>query len=1131
MAFNALKSAGLASAGIVVLASMAFAGTPEAGGGIGGHRIDNKIDAPTKYHPQSVMVPTLTPSGKVFYGKKNRGTIADAASKGVDNNNSLLSPRSNTPPGATQSNTRASRGVVAAGKSNNARGAFSSDNARLERGPQITRDGQYVVFQSGATNLVPNDTNGQFDIFRLKLSDGSITQVDTYDGTNAQVTAQYAGDYNNSMCPAASSDGRYVAFYTDKKLAADDTDILQDCYIKDMTTGAAKRLSGGITHPERGTNPCGSTQTDFTYYINLWGLDISNDGQHVAFLFPDSTICDSFNAGIVYPNGYLYNWTGSIATGARTIWTERDPGLQPPQYYADTMNDLRISGDGRLIAFWSDDDLGVTGSVSFNMLGLNLDAAGAFTTGAFYALNTSNGNVPHPGGSSLLFPGGATAGPTSVSDNAAGRILGYLSNVTSPSSGRAFFTKNLTTGAAQQLSGVVPVVSPGTDRNQPGNSGIRYQNQNYVSPSGTNIYITTSYDYSATPFPNDLPDQGSFAEGTSFERLAIHEVNVASPSTRHIANYPGTTAPPLLSAQFRPSVDATGTKMLFTAADGGHTKNGQSAFNYDLYVTDLATRANTALLSPATVAGQTNDHSEGSAISADGNWVVYTTGASNVEAGDNNGFTDVVLFDVVGGTSSVISKGPAAVAANAPANQVRADRGFINGSGTDTNVLIQGDPAPTVDKSSISADGGKVAYTSTATNLTADVIPTASGAVTRQVYVYTRSGGTTELVSKNSSGAVADEFNFSPALSGDGNMVAFITRATNLGYTEPSGVQQIVLKDISTAGGLGAVTLVSASSTAAGSGASDNSYSCQIGGSAGSYKVVFDSIAMDLTAITNATNDEGVEVFLYDVASATNSCVSLKSDGAPYKSPSFVSGTGPTWDSVNPSISHNGQYVIFSSDANLVPSDTTPASPNSATAGAPRSLYRYTVASGPSSLVQVNVDSAGVEQSQYVDDGGSNHDLGVSGYAAITNDGNTAFFWTEQPLDPTDTNMNRDLYAKDLTAAGTKGVTRVALENASTQANSLGGKFEFDAGGNFTKPTRMDDPTISDTNAQHIKVAFSSDNPNLVAGDTNGHFDIFIADFLLGGAVVTSTPTPVVTATPTPTPASAVNETNWNLYH
>src|SRR5690606_30726839 len=52
-----------------------------------------------------------------------------------------------------------------------------------------------------------------------------------------------------------------------------------------------------------------------------------------------------------------------------------------------------------------------------------------------------------------------------------------------------------------------------------------------------------------------------------------------------------------------------------------------------------------------------NGNSEDPAISADGRFVVFTSGASNLVSGDTNGFYDVFLHDRLDGTTRRVSMG------------------------------------------------------------------------------------------------------------------------------------------------------------------------------------------------------------------------------------------------------------------------------------------------------------------------------------------------------------------------------------------------------------------------------------------------------------------------------------------
>ena len=70
--------------------------------------------------------------------------------------------------------------------------------------PQLSADGRYVAFTSGATNLVSGDTNGKGDVFVKDRLTGAIACVST----------GASGDQSNgsSYHPAISADGRYITF-------------------------------------------------------------------------------------------------------------------------------------------------------------------------------------------------------------------------------------------------------------------------------------------------------------------------------------------------------------------------------------------------------------------------------------------------------------------------------------------------------------------------------------------------------------------------------------------------------------------------------------------------------------------------------------------------------------------------------------------------------------------------------------------------------------------------------------------------------------------------------------------------------------------------------------------------------
>ena len=84
------------------------------------------------------------------------------------------------------------------------------------RYPALSADGRIVAFQSDASNLVANDTNGAMDVFVHDRQSGTTERV--------SVNSSGAEKSGASDFPALSSDGRLVVFEsTATNLVAGDT--------------------------------------------------------------------------------------------------------------------------------------------------------------------------------------------------------------------------------------------------------------------------------------------------------------------------------------------------------------------------------------------------------------------------------------------------------------------------------------------------------------------------------------------------------------------------------------------------------------------------------------------------------------------------------------------------------------------------------------------------------------------------------------------------------------------------------------------------------------------------------------------------------------------------------------------
>ncbi|MEG3908587.1 calcium-binding protein [Microcoleus sp. w2-18bC1] len=326
---------------------------------------------------------------------------------------------------------------------------------------------------------------------------------------------------------------------------------------------------------------------------------------------------------------------------------------------------------------------------------------------------------------------------------------------------------------------------------------------------------------------------------------------------------------------------------------------------------------------------------------------------------------------------------------------------------------------------SISSDGRFVVFGSPASNL----VPGDTNA-SSDVFVRDTLANTTTRVSVDSAGNQGNNLSTEPSISANGRFVTFWSNATNLvpGDTNNSG--DIFVRDTLT----NTTTRVSVDS--AGNQANSSSSTASI--SADGRFVAFSSFATNL--VPGDTNDNP-DIFVRDTLANTTTRVSVDSAG----------NQGNKY-SGEPSISANGRFVAFRSDAtNLVPGDTNDN---------PDIFVRDLLTN---TTTRVSVGSAG------------NQGNNGFGEPSISADGRlVAFSSNATNLVPGDTNNRHDIFVRDTLANTT---TRVSVDSAGNQAND----------------SSVFSPSVS---ANGRFVAFSSNASNLVPGDSNNSHDIFVRDLL-----------------------------------
>jgi Tol biopolymer transport system component len=103
----------------------------------------------------------------------------------------------------------------------------------------MSADGRYVAFYGTATNLVPEDTDDNEDVYLRDRATGQTTLV--------SVSSGGVKGNSNSWRPTISADGRYVAFQSEAtNLVPGDTNGRIDLFVRDLWTG--KRRARRPTH-------------------------------------------------------------------------------------------------------------------------------------------------------------------------------------------------------------------------------------------------------------------------------------------------------------------------------------------------------------------------------------------------------------------------------------------------------------------------------------------------------------------------------------------------------------------------------------------------------------------------------------------------------------------------------------------------------------------------------------------------------------------------------------------------------------------------------------------------------------------------------------------------------------------
>lgn len=215
---------------------------------------------------------------------------------------------------------------------------------------------------------------------------------------------------------------------------------------------------------------------------------------------------------------------------------------------------------------------------------------------------------------------------------------------------------------------------------------------------------------------------------------------------------------PSMTGGFAPGISADGRFVAFSSRASNLVPDDTNAFE-NVYVADRESGELT-LISRG-IDGPANGVSTFPRLSGDGRFVVFQSRADNLVEGDDNGTTDIFVYDRETETMQLVS------------------RGLDGAPGNGQSIT----PA-------ISDDGRVIAFASRATNL----IEQPTSGTFEQIYVADRESGAIELVSVGLNGLPGNAISFLPDLTADGSEVAFKSEAFNLVPNDTNGVPDVFVR-------------------------------------------------------------------------------------------------------------------------------------------------------------------------------------------------------------------------------------------------------------------------------------------------------------------------------------------------
>ena len=593
---------------------------------------------------------------------------------------------------------------------------------------QASTNGQFVVFQSDASNLVPNDTNGVTDIFVSDLVAGTTTLVSV--STNG-------GPANGaSTDPVMTPDGRFVAFISRaSNLIPGDINGIPDIFIRDLVAGTNQLVSVGAL--------CSTLVSPGTIMATPV---MTPDGRYVAFFSLATNLVSAVPGtatGEVYVRDRFTGTTTWASTNAAAIVSVMIQQTNATSYHP------RLSDDGRYVAFKAgttastgvavvlqyDSTTGATAVINTNGIGGDVGVDETYgpemtPDGRFIAFARHEGST-NSGYASVHVWDAQLASDTLVSDNGSGvpaNTTSHTPNI-SPNGRFVAFLSNATNLVGNTVSNGFHIYLRDLQSNTTQLVDVDTNGIGSTDDTLTSLSLSADGRYVAFGSPD-----GSLVSLDDNRAEDVFVRDLVAGTTEMISQRDVTVIPQAadgFTMMSPSSVSSDGRWLAFTSrADDLVLNDTNQAL--DVFVRDLVNGTNFLASVGADGGPALGGNSENALISADGRYVVFISAATNLVAGPVNTNANVFRRDLQTGTTVLVSVGTDGVS---PGN-------------SDASGLV------------ISPDGRYVAFLSSATNLVAGM-PSGQNTYWRDIFL----GQTVGLKSYYPA--------FNPSLSSDGRYVAY----------------------------------------------------------------------------------------------------------------------------------------------------------------------------------------------------------------------------------------------------------------------------------------------------------------------------------------------------------------------